>query len=50
MYGDSSTNALTELLIKHFSKVSLNPKSNFSKMSEFLIHLRPHPKKEINIP
>ena len=34
MFGDSSTNVLTELLVQHFSKVSEIEKFNSSKISE----------------
>ena len=34
LFGDSSTNVLTELLVQHFSKVSYIQKFNFSKMSQ----------------
>ena len=34
MYGDSSSNVLTELFVQYLSKVSEIQKSNFSKISE----------------
>ena len=49
MYGDSSSNVLTELFVQYLSKVSEIQKSNFSKISELYIALRPHPKNGIHI-
>ena len=49
MYGDSSSNVLTELFVQYFSKVSEIQKSNFSKISELYIPLGPHPKNGIHI-
>ena len=49
MYGDSSSNLFTELFVLCLSKVSEIQKSNFSKISELYIPIRPHPKNWIHI-
>ena len=49
MYGDSSSNVLTELFVQYLSKVSEIQKSDFSKISELYIPIRPHPKNWIHI-